>query len=368
VRDGPDVSTAEAVASLRSAVAAGAGVGDALRAGFARNVVFFNVFFGAVLVRRFGDQPDAQTITAFMEQMCQGRSPEQLGFEPRAAEALIRAAFGDLGLARQLGQEPIMITAVPVAIIENIFAGSPPTSAELDELLAEAAKSEREARAITPADLYGQTGVPGHEDEPRPDGARADLDRAIKLNPGNARAWADRGDARRENGDYERAVDDYDVAIGLDSDNPFTFIWRSEALRCLRRYDEALANASHAIDLEPDSAELLSMRAILYRDMERYQEAISDYDRAISLDPAATWYLAPRALNYRDLGDYEKSLADYNRAIELNPDEAAWMLVGRGELLRDMGRPDEARADFVKAIELEPSYAPELEEYLSEET
>jgi tetratricopeptide (TPR) repeat protein len=367
VHDDLDLPTAEAVASLRSAVVAGAGVGDALRAGFARNVVLFNLFFVAVLLHRFGDQPDVQAIRAFVEGMCEERSRERLGFEPREAEALIRAAFGDLELAKQVGRAPITSAAIPVTVMENIFAASPPTPAELDELLATAMKSEREARAITPANLYGQHAEPGQEHESPPDGARADLDQAIRLDAGNSRAWADRADARRESGDYVRALEDYDVAIGLGPDSPFTLIWRADTLRCLERYDEALADATRAIDLEPGNAEFLSMRALVYRDMERYEEAIADYDRMISLDPASTWFLASRALTYHDMGNHEQSLADYNRAIELNPGEA-WMLVGRGELLRDMGRQAEARGDFVRAIELEPSYAAELARCLSDET
>jgi len=364
VRDELDAPTADAVAALRSAVASGEGLGDALRAGFARNVVFFNVFFAGVLLHWFGDQPDEEAITVFVARMRAGRSPEQVGFEPRVAEAIIRSAFGDYELAKQIGQVAVTSTAIPVTVIEDIFAASPPTPAELDELLATTMRSEREARAITPANLYGQPREPGQE---RPDEAPDEFDQAIRLNPGNARAWVRRGDARRERGDYERALGDYDIAIGLDPDNPFPLVWRADTLRCLERYDAALADASHAIDLDPGRAEFFNMRALVYHDMDRFEEAIADEDRAITLDPASTWYLAGRALTHHEMGNYEKSLADYNRAIELNPGEA-WMLVGRGELLQDMGRQAEARADFVRAIELEPSYAPELDQYLSDET
>jgi Tfp pilus assembly protein PilF len=361
--DDLDMPAAEAVASLRSAVAAGAGVGDALRAGFARDAVFFTVFFGAVLLRWFGDRPDAQTITAFVARMCEGRSREQLGFEPLEAEAVIRGAYGDLELARQMDRVGVPSTAIPVTIIENIFAASPPTPGGLDELLASAINAQGEAWATAFGDLPGRPGEPRQE---RPGEAQDEFDLAISRNPGNARAWASRGDARRESGDYERALGDYDKAIALDPDNPFTLIWRAETLRCLGRYDAALADALRAINLDPGNTDFYAIRAIVYRDMGRHQEAIADLDRVMRLDPAATWHLAGRALNYQDLGDYELSLADYNRAVELNPGEA-WILAGRGELLRDMGRHGEARADFLKAVELEPSYAPELEQYLSEE-
>jgi Flp pilus assembly protein TadD len=363
VGDDLDAPTAEAVASLRSAVAIGAGVGDALREGFARNPDFFNVFFMAVLLHELGDRPDTQTITAFVVRMCRGRSREQLGFEPRLAEAIIRGVFGDLELVSQMGQVAVA-TAIPVAIIENIFAASHPTPAELDELLSTAIEIEPKARAITPAGLFNRPGEPRQK---RPDEAPDVYDHAISLDPGSARAWASRGGNRMKRGDYEQALGDYNIAIGLDPDNPFPLIWRAETLRCLGRFDAALADTSQAIDLDPANAQSYAVQAIVHRDMRRYQEAIADLDRVIRLDPEATWHRASRALNYHDLGNYQNSLADYNRAIELNPTEA-WMLVGRGELFLDMGRRVEARADFAKAIELEPSYAPELAEYLSDET
>lgn len=368
VRDDLDAPTAEAVTALRSALAAGMGVGDALRTGFARNPVFFNVFFVGTLLHWFGDRPDAQEITAFMARMCEGRSREQLGFEPRMAEGIIRAAFGDFEPARQMDhQVAVTSTAIPVTIIETIFAARPPTPVELDDLLATTMKSEREARAITPANLYGQSVEPRQEPESEPDEILEECNRLIRLNPANPRAWAGRGDVWRERGDYEQALGDYDRAIGAEPDNPFTLIWRAETLRRLGRYDDALADASHAIDVDPGNSLTFAERAVVYRDMERYQEAVADFDQVMRLDPAATWQLAGRALTYHEMGNYEKSLTDYNRAAELNPGEA-WILVGRGELLQDMGRHGEARADFLKAVELEPSYASELEQHLSEET
>jgi tetratricopeptide (TPR) repeat protein len=367
MRDDLDAATLQAVASLRSALAKGAGVGDALREGFEQNAVFFTVFFAGVLLHGFGDRPDEEAITAFITRMCAGRSQEQLGFEPREAEAVIRGAFNDFELARKIGPTANAIPvakAIVVAIIENILAASPLTPAELDELLATTMRSEREARAITPASWSGQSAKAGQEP---PDEAADQFDQAIRSNLADPLAWSHRGSARRERGDYGGALGDYEVAIGLDPSNPFTLIWRAETLRCLERYDAALADATRAIGLEPSGAVFFDMRSVVYNDMERYEEAIADLDRAISLEPAETWRLAGRALAYHNLGNYEKSLADYDQAIELNPIEA-WMLVGRGELLQDMGRRDEAHADFIKAIELEPSYAPELEQYLGNET
>ncbi len=47
------------------------------------------------------------------------------------------------------------------------------------------------------------------------EGAIADADRAIELNPAVAEAYAVRGDAKRAKGDNEEAIADYDRAIEL---------------------------------------------------------------------------------------------------------------------------------------------------------
>jgi tetratricopeptide (TPR) repeat protein len=416
--NGLDRLTAEAIASLRSALAQGQDVGDALRAGFARNAVFFNIVFVGVLLHSFGDEPDPQAIKTFVQNLSADRFGEQLGFEPRQAEALIRATFGDYELLRQLRDMPITSPAIPVAVMQRLFAAWRPTPSELDELFATAARSEREARIISPPNLYAPAGgiVPQDQIDLEPtdanlfiDRARryeqagdryaalADYDRAAALDPGNltaltergalkiimdrreealadfeyvislspadANAIKGRGDVRSFAGEYAGAVSDYDRVIALGAGDQWTFVSRAEALRLLERYEEALADASRAIALDDGNAELLAERALVYKDMGRHEDAIADLDRVLEIVPDDSFRLANRAVTYQVMGRFEDSLADFNRAIELNPDDA-WMLVGRGELYAEMGRSAEAQADFARAVELEPEYAAELAQYL----
>ena len=79
----------------------------------------------------------------------------------------------------------------------------------------------------------------------RPDDALAQRNRAIELNPGDARAIARRGS---------------------------TFV-------SLQRYEEALADFNRAIELDPDYAWAIARRGRTQWQMKRYGETLADLKR-----------------------------------------------------------------------------------------
>ncbi|MDP7085880.1 MAG: tetratricopeptide repeat protein [Dehalococcoidia bacterium] len=73
---------------------------------------------------------------------------------------------------------------------------------------------------------------------------------AIRLDPDDALAYNNRGNAYYYLGEYQRAIQDYDKAIQLDPDYRMAYFNRGNA----------------------------------YDDLGQYQRAIQDYDKACSLD------------------------------------------------------------------------------------
>ena len=85
--------------------------------------------------------------------------------------------------------------------------------------------------------------------------AQAHIERAVALNPNDARAWGAAGWVSGFAGDYERSIECFMQAIRLSPSDPYGYSYYAGiAHPCfyLRRYDEAIAWADKALHLEPN--------------------------------------------------------------------------------------------------------------------
>lgn len=154
------------------------------------------------------------------------------------------------------------------------------------------------------------------------DGALADFDEAIQLNPELAEAYWGRGDAHEGLGDFARAAAETRIAARLAPDNPDiqnAFCWH------LGLADEDLGAARTACDtalrLRPDDPATLDSRGLTGLRQERYAEAWADYDAAVrhgADHPDLAHFLYGRGIAALRLGRAAEGSADLARARELN--------------------------------------------------
>ena len=83
------------------------------------------------------------------------------------------------------------------------------------------------------------------------DGAIADYDAAIKLNPKDFFAYNNRGNTWRDKGDLERAIADYGEAIRLDPDYATPYINRGLLYERLKDVARARADFNAALKTPP---------------------------------------------------------------------------------------------------------------------
>lgn len=179
------------------------------------------------------------------------------------------------------------------------------------------------------------------------DGALADINLAIKIDPELAIAYFTRGEIRRVQGDPKTAIEDFTVAIRLQSGFTLAYIGRGNARRNLGDVDGSLDDFNRAIELEPNNP-----AGHVGRGMARSKDAasgsIEDFDRAIRLDPAYAEAYFCRGL--ARMGT-PAACADFTKTIKLNPGHGMAHLY-RGDYLTARGEDDKAVADYNKAIEL----------------
>src|SRR6478672_777820 len=81
------------------------------------------------------------------------------------------------------------------------------------------------------------------------------IGKAIKINPKDASAHFNHGNALRELARFEDALVSYDEVIALKPDHAVAYWSRGSALMNLNRPDEALTSYNKAISLQPDYVE-----------------------------------------------------------------------------------------------------------------
>jgi tetratricopeptide (TPR) repeat protein len=148
-------------------------------------------------------------------------------------------------------------------------------------------------------------------------GAIADLDKAITINPQYAEAYNSRGLTYKALKDYQKAIADYDKAIALNPKLALAYTNRGMIYHALKEYPKAIADLDQAITINANHIYAYNSRGNIYADLKEYPKAIADYDKAIAINPEYANAYYNRGNAYADLKDIPKAIADYRKAAAL---------------------------------------------------
>jgi len=130
-------------------------------------------------------------------------------------------------------------------------------------------------------------------------------------------------------------------------------------------FDGAIADYNRAIELNPQDAGAYNNRGIAKKNKGDLDGAIADFNRAIELNPRLSEAYNNRGNAKKNKGDLDGAIADYNRAIELNPQDAD-AYSNRGNAYYYQGNFAHAGADLAHAYELDPDIYTALWLYLAQ--
>lgn len=182
--------------------------------------------------------------------------------------------------------------------------------------------------------------------------ARADINRALELNPQSATAYVMRAEINIHTPDSTRAaMADLDEAIRLQPKYTGLYINRAFLRYQADDYFGAMADYDYALQLEPYNPTALFNRAMLLAEVNANDRALVDLDRVLELDPDNVQARYMRATVRGRKGMYADAVKDITAVIDRFPDyPGAWLM--RSQFNESMGRASQSRSDYNKAIAL----------------
>jgi Flp pilus assembly protein TadD len=127
----------------------------------------------------------------------------------------------------------------------------------------------------------------------------------------------ERGVAHYHDGDYDRAFSELNKAIKIDPGDSRSYVSRGMAYNDKNEFDLAIADFTKAIEIKPTDAHVYVYRGMAYGNKGEYDLAVADFSKAIEIDPKITDAYGGRASAYYYKGEYDKALKDISTAQTL---------------------------------------------------
>jgi tetratricopeptide (TPR) repeat protein len=135
--------------------------------------------------------------------------------------------------------------------------------------------------------------------------------------PKDAKFYIDRGNAHREKGQFDQAVDDFTKALKIDPKEANAYFYRGIAYGEKRQFDQAIDDFTEALKIAPKGVGAYYYRGIAYTKKGQFDWAIDDFTKALEIDPRGADAYFNRGVAYYFKGEYDKSREDIKKAQDL---------------------------------------------------
>lgn len=148
------------------------------------------------------------------------------------------------------------------------------------------------------------------------------LEKAIKLDPKNVKAWRRKGYALYYLGRYKEALISLERALKLNSKDDIVWIHKGAALYELNRDKEALKAFERALKINPKNADAWTGKGRTLLILEQESQAIVALDKALKLNPKDVDALSSKGFALSILNRYDEALSIFEEALKLNPQKS----------------------------------------------
>ncbi|MGF3023267.1 caspase family protein [Methylobacterium aquaticum] len=148
---------------------------------------------------------------------------------------------------------------------------------------------------------------------------KAELDRAIERNPGDAGALYRRGQLHAIHREFQLALADFDEVIRLNPQDVEALNNRCWVRAMVEELDRALRDCNEALKLRPNFADALDSRGLVNLKIGMAGMAVRDYDAALRGNGKQASSLYGRGLARLRSGDTQEGNSDISDALAMDP-------------------------------------------------
>jgi tetratricopeptide (TPR) repeat protein len=200
----------------------------------------------------------------------------------------------------------------------------------------------------------------------RPKDAIAAYQRALDIEPGDARTEGALAQALLNDDQLDAAMKQYRQISDADPDDTGALIHIGEIQRRQGKYEDALATIRKAANKEPDNLEAGYNEGLLLDVLGRFDEAVAVYNHMVDLTSHANGAYRDEEKNNRDIflerlgavyheeNKVDQAIAAYQKMIDMGGDSALRGYQGEVDTYRDAKQFDKAVEVARKAVETNP--------------
>jgi tetratricopeptide (TPR) repeat protein len=188
------------------------------------------------------------------------------------------------------------------------------------------------------------------------DEAITHFQKAVEVNPEYAQAQNNLGLALGQKGRLDEAITHFQKAVEVDPELAEAQDNLGLALGKKGRLDEAITHFQKAVEVNPELAEAQNNLGLALGMKGRLDEAITHFQKAVEVNPELAEAQNNLGLALGKKGRLDEAITHFQKAVEVNP-ELAHAQYNLGSALRQEERLDEAITHFQKAVEVDPEFA-----------
>jgi len=177
--------------------------------------------------------------------------------------------------------------------------------------------------------------------------------KALEIDPRNAKGWGNKGVSLHGLGRFDEAITCYNKVLEIDPRDAKGWGNKGISLDSLGRFDEAITCDNKALEIDPRDAKSWYNKGNSLARLGRFDEAITCHDKALEIDPRNALAWSNKGSSLHRLGRFDEAITCYNKVLEIDPRDAK-SCYNKGNSLARLGRGDEAIACHNKALEIDP--------------